>query len=329
MRNNILVGDALAKLRLLPSKSVHSIITSPPYWNLRDYQHSDQIGIEASPQAYIEKITEVFMECFRVLRDDGTLWLNLADSYGKGKQLQLIPFRVAQALQEKGWILRQDIIWAKNKVSPESVKDRCTKSHEYIFLFSKKKSYFFDFEAIREVSETMNRNRRSVWNINPGQFSGNHFAAFPEKLVVPMILASTSSEGVCDLCGAPMIRKTKKVKLSEPTEQMLRSGSSLDGKYNGVSKGDPKQSKAQNPSDLKRRILESMSYRKEFYWIPSCEHIFTPSQAVVLDPFFGTGTVGDVAQKLGRQYIGIELNPDTANLAHQRLSQSNLLLKAV
>lgn len=172
----IMIGDCIEQLRLVPDRIVHCCVTSPPYFGLRDYGHAGQIGHEETPDAYVAKLVEVFREVRRVLRDDGTLWLNLGDSYSAGgngggnkndtnkgsltvgpkktvgfqpKQLLGIPWRVAFALQDDGWILRQDIIWHKPNPMPESVRDRCTKSHEYIFLFAKSQRYFFDQEAIK------------------------------------------------------------------------------------------------------------------------------------------------------------------------------------
>ncbi len=189
----IIVGDALHELRKMPDESVQSVITSPPYFGLRDYGISGQIGLETTPAAYVETIVSIFREVRRVLRDDGTLWLNLGDSYSAGgrgggtakqdsnrgtralngkawkvpgigpKQLLGIPWRVAFALQADGWILRQDIIWAKPNPMPESVRDRCTKAHEYIFMLSKKPRYFYDASAIRTPAKESSLLR---WNQN-------------------------------------------------------------------------------------------------------------------------------------------------------------------
>ncbi len=180
--NKILIGDALAQLRKLPADLVHCCVTSPPYWGLRDYGVKGQIGLEKSPEAFARKIVEVFREVRRVLRDDGTLWLNMGDSYSNGnrstyksgassnkshqvqddqprpktphglkeKDLVGLPWRVAFALQEDGWYLRSDIIWSKPNPMPESVTDRPTKAHEYVFLMSKRSSYYYDAEAIKE-----------------------------------------------------------------------------------------------------------------------------------------------------------------------------------
>lgn len=292
--NKIICGDALTVLRTLPDGYCRCCVTSPPYFNLRDYGVPGQIGLEPTMQEYIARLVEVFAEVKRVLTDDGTLWVNIADSYsgsGKGaalypenakkykqgtntgscgvaaitknkydlpnKNLMGIPWRLAFALQDDGWILRQDIIWDKSNCMPESVRDRCTKSHEYIFLFAKRQRYYFNAEAIKEpiasrgscnkkrkerpvpgISKggfagnipfeyvTDYRNKRSVWNMPTTSGSGkNHYATFPDELAVNCILA-------------------------------------------GTAEGD-----------------------------------------VVLDPFVGSGTTCRVANRYGRQYIGIDLNP--------------------
>ena len=223
----ILVGDCLEQMAHIESQSVQTCVTSPPYWGLRDYGHDGQMGLEKTPDEYVANLVEVFAEVRRVLKDDGTLWLNLGDSYGlKPKDLIGIPWRVAFALQADGWYLRQDIIWAKPNPMPESVKDRCTKSHEYLFLLSKSPKYYYDNEAIKEPSlglgktairfggnkygdsddpkhatksgneytDSGKRNKRDVWTINTKPFKGAHFATMPEALVEPCVLAG-SREG--------------------------------------------------------------------------------------------------------------------------------------
>ena len=225
--SKILVGDCKEQMAHIESQSVQTCVTSPPYWGLRDYGHDEQMGLEETPDEYIANLVEVFAEVRRVLKDDGTLWLNLGDSYGlKPKDLIGIPWRVAFALQADGWYLRQDIIWAKPNPMPESVKDRCTKSHEYLFLLSKSPKYYYDNEAIKEPSlglgktairfggnkygdsddpkhatksgneytDSGKRNKRDVWTINAKPFKGAHFAVMPEALVEPCVLAG-SREG--------------------------------------------------------------------------------------------------------------------------------------
>ncbi|MDD3040436.1 site-specific DNA-methyltransferase [Bacteroides sp.] len=247
-------GDALKIIKDLVSESIHCCVTSPPYWGLRDYGVEGQLGLEPTPEEYVSKVVEVFREVKRVLRKDGTLWLNLGDSYAKEglsgmgdptigernlggmepikkkipqglkpKDLVGIPWRVAFALQSDGWYLRSDIIWSKPNPMPESVIDRPSKSHEYIFLLSKSNRYYYDYKSIKEpVTESSikrlaqttladqrgssrvpcktngnmkavggieYRNKRTVWNIPTSRFSEAHFATFPTELVKPCILA--------------------------------------------------------------------------------------------------------------------------------------------
>lgn len=228
LSTRILIGDCIASMRELPDQSVHTCVTSPPYFRLRDYEMDGQIGLEDTPDAYVARLVEAFREVRRVLRDDGTLWLNLGDTIS-GKQLLGVPWRVAFALQADGWFLRQDIIWSKPNPMPESVTDRCTKAHEYIFLLSKSARYFFDAEAISEpaadssvarlmqptlasqagsarvpgktngnmkaVGNGKTRNRRSVWTVTTKPFKGAHFATFPPDLIEPCILAGSPIGG--------------------------------------------------------------------------------------------------------------------------------------
>jgi DNA modification methylase len=246
------IGNCLDVLKQLPDNHYHTCVTSPPYWGLRDYGTSCQLGLEDTPEEYVANLVQVFKEVKRVLRDDGTVWLNLGDSYArtggdsstqgrhwdgrknnpntghnryakdiglKQKDLIGIPWRVALALQEDGWYLRQDIIWHKPNPMPESVKDRCTKSHEYIFLLSKKPHYYFDSEAISEEAnykgvdgggstnryEQNNfgadnrqhdkRNKRSVWSVCPSSYKEAHFAVFPEELITPCVLSGSPEYG--------------------------------------------------------------------------------------------------------------------------------------
>lgn len=310
----LLFGDAEQCLRKIPSETADCCITSPPYYGLRDYGADGQIGLEESPEAYINRLVGVFREVKRVLKPDGTLWIVIGDSYagsGKGaaeypenakkykqgtnlgmlgqekttkvpkrfdgiksKDLIGIPWLLAFALRADGWYLRQDIVWAKTNPMPESVRDRCTKSHEYIFLLSKSPRYYFDAQAIAEptaesskkrsqnfsharyggnkytnnpdvfyrtksgglYSWRSKRNKRSVWSVSVHGYRGAHFATYPEALITPCVLAGSKPGGF------------------------------------------------------------------------------------VLDPFFGSGTTGKVAQDNGRKYIGIELNEEYKDLIKARLS---------
>jgi DNA modification methylase len=294
--NKILIGDSLELLKTIDDECVQTCVTSPPYWGLRDYGNDAQLGLEPTPEQYVQNMVQMFREVRRVLKKDGTLWLNLGDSYArvggdnrdagrhwdgrennpntshnryasdiglKPKDLVGIPWRVALALQADGWYLRQDIIWHKTNPMPESVTDRCTKSHEYIFLMTKSSQYYYDHEAIKEVTNKTGgnprvfgsknqsgtlrqdigrefvddgtRNKRSVWTVPTKPYTGAHFAVFPDELIKPCVLA-------------------------------------------GSAKGD-----------------------------------------IVLDPFFGSGTTGLVALRSRRRFIGIELNPEYVKIANERL----------
>ena len=254
MATEIKTGDCTSVLKTLDANTFNTCVTSPPYWGLRDYGEDAQLGLEQTPEEYVANMVKVFREVKRVLRDDGTLWLNLGDSYsgsGKGpssslnkkhhhmehahssvvplglkpKDLVGIPWRVAFALQADGWYLRQDIIWHKPNPMPESVRDRCTKAHEYIFLLSKRPKYFFDNEVIKEdcvgkderkwadsyekagsikqgetnanikrtkrysKDDSFKRNKRSVWTVTTKPFKGAHFATFRMDLIEPCVLA--------------------------------------------------------------------------------------------------------------------------------------------
>ena len=232
MMNEILFGDCREIMRRWAEQGVKAqmCVTSPPYFGLRDYGVDGQIGLEQTPDEYVAKMVDVFRAVRDVLADDGTLWLNIGDSYGAGKQLLGVPWRLAFALQADGWILRQDIIWHKPNPMPESVRDRCTKAHEYIFLLSKSPKYYFDAEAIKEQAvggQTGKaasfkrdgskreqaipgqaygthrperedvayngelRNRRSVWSVPTRPYKGAHFATFPPALIEPCILAGS------------------------------------------------------------------------------------------------------------------------------------------
>lgn len=309
----LLHGDCLEILPMLASGSIQCCVTSPPYWGLRDYGVDGQLGLEETPEAYTECMTEVFKGVNKALRKDGTLWLNLGDSYAhpntgghgatggrdkstlqskmppinttpikknmppglKHKDLVGIPWRTAFALQADGWYLRSDIIWSKPNPMPESVTDRPTKAHEYIFLMSKSGKYYYDYEAIKEPAQDWGnrdrsnwsrrtqadkmgikphmggekcnfkdcgRNKRSVWTITTKPYPGAHFAVFPPELIEPCILA-------------------------------------------GTKEGD-----------------------------------------IVLDPFSGSATVAKVCKKLKRRYIGIELNEDYLKLSPDRIGAQGVLL---
>lgn len=284
--DTIYTGDALDVLRGLPDGSVNCCVTSPPYYALRDYGMDGQIGRESSPKEYVSRLTEVFAEVRRVLRPDGTLWLNLGDTYaGRGeeeikpKDLIGIPWMAAFALRDDGWYLRNDIIWMKENPMPESVKDRCTRCHEHIFLFSKSKQYFFDYKAISEpvTESTKERLKRGIAGSNK--------------------------------YGAPIPGQPKVQTINLPRGH----GTISDGDIN------PLRSKR----DV--WIVNTVPFKGGHYaayppkLVESCILAGCPVGGVVLDPFMGSGTTGMVAKQLDRHYVGIEINPKFAALSEARI----------
>lgn len=411
--NQVLIGHCLEVLKGIPANSVHCCVTSPPYWGLRDYllepvywpsvsfspmpglpqiaipEQTENLGLESDLWAYTGHMVAIFQEVYRILRPDGTLWLNLGDTYitsppgnngkhsnlgdgaykrrqdrqlshgediqaiyQKPKELKMkdlagIPWRVAYALQADGWYLRSDVIWHKPNPMPESIQDRPTKSHEYVFLLSKSERYFYDTEAIRE--ETLDpgkarpfrngdrgtlrndngrvwepqpgRNRRSVWSIPTQSYSAAHFATFPTKLIEPMILASTSEYGVCRECGAQWGRVIEKQK---PPEDVFTNRNPKAGKevftgstINGEMRGQGQ--KLQNWRNEHPPITTG--------WHPSCSCNAPTVPAIVLDPFGGSGTTGKVALANRRNFILIDANPTYATeLAPERLNGTQIKL---
>lgn len=336
--NNIRIihGNCIETLKRLNDQSVNSCITSPPYWGLRDYGETDQLGLEDTPEEFVDNLLVVFREVKRVLRDDGTVWLNLGDSYMLNKQLACIPFKVALALQADGWYLRQDIIWHKPNPMPESVKDRCTKAHEYIFLLSKSKKYYFDNEAIKEdcvgkderkwadsyekaysikqgetnanIKRTkryskdgsFKRNKRSVWTVTTKPFKRAHFATFPTDLIEPCVLASCP-EKICVACDKPYVRVMQRPKQLQ-VERNKRSGLD-DRKVGGVL---DKYNRENPPIDL--GVLKQCD----------CESNETKA-GIVLDPFAGSGTTGIVAANNSRNAVLLELNKEYIDIAERRI----------
>jgi len=320
---SVLVGDCRAILRSLPSESVQCCVTSPPYWGLRDYGHADQIGQEATPELFVQTMVEVFREVRRVLKADGTCWLNLGDTYaagglgmGSGKQrtnhgscngnhiekarkapegykpkdLVGIPWMTALALRADGWYLRQDIIWAKPNPMPESVTDRCTKSHEYIFLLSKSERYLWNLEAMREKAEK--------------GAAGSEFHT-----------GKTGEHQLGRSSAKPRIQGGRK-DLRTDTESRHRSA--IEGG----------QSLMENPDGCrnKRSVwnVPTAPYKEAHFatyppdLIKPCILAGTKAGDMVLDPFGGSGTTGQVALELGRKATLIELNPDYAKIIDQR-----------
>jgi DNA modification methylase len=316
---DVRVGDCRQLMREMPDESVQCCVTSPPYFGLRDYGHPGQIGQEETPEAFVAAMVEVFREVRRVLKADGTCWLNLGDTYVnhsqpgggdptigqrnvgaskyrptpveglKPKDLIGIPWRVAFALQADGWYLRQDIIWAKPNPMPESVTDRCTKSHEYIFLLSKSKNYYYDHEAIKEPAEC-GRLRGSGPMVKPG--TGRNDSA---------------------MTGDHRVRPSKKKgDFNGKTEAMADTGQNA---FRAVTDTRNKRS-VWNVQTFSYPEAHFATYPPDL--IKPCIMAGTKPGDVVLDPFGGSGTTGQVAIELGRRAILCELNEDYAQIIHQR-----------
>jgi DNA modification methylase len=285
----VLVGDVRTRLAELPDGSVQTCITSPPYWGLRDYGQGDQIGLEPTPKEYVAQLVDVFREVRRVLADDGTLWLNLGDSYGADKQLMGMPWRVAFALQEDGWYLRQDIIWAKPNPMPEGITDRCTKAHEYVFLLSKSPRYRYDRKAVLEPFADKRMG-------NPGAYKWS-YANDPE-----------TGRGVRGLGG--------------PNTKLQENGWNADGAV----KGRNRRSVWTIPSKPFRGAHFAVMPEA---LVEPCILAGSSPGDLVLDPFTGSGTVGLVALRHGRDFVGVELNPQYAAMAETRISEDAPLLNTV
>jgi len=338
MTVQILNGDCRDVLKTLPDQSVHCVVTSPPYFGLRDYGVDGQMGLEETPDAFVAGMVGVFREVRRVLRDDGTLWLNLGDSYAndtkwggatsgkhvsalrgdtgigrrrtntglKAKDLIGIPWRVAFALQADGWYLRQDIIWSKPNPMPESVRDRCTKAHEYIFLLSKSQRYYFDAEAIAEPLA----------------------ASSVKRLSQPSLAQQAGSARVPGKTNGNM----KAVRAKGNRKTFRGGGAYTQGRSfdNDATVTNDSVGNAPNARDTrKRRSVWTVATRgfKDAHFatfppdlIEPCILAGCPKGGVVLDPFGGAGTTGMVAQRQNRNAILVELNPTYAAMARDRVT---------
>lgn len=317
--NYISNRDCLEGLKGIPDGSIHCCVTSPPYFGLRDYGVDGQIGAEQTPEEYIEKLVEVFREVRRVLRPDGTLWLNIGDSYStrsgnnpptntrnscghtakkvphgyKEKDLIGIPWMLAFALRADGWYLRQDIIWQKPNCMPESVKDRCTKSHEYIFLLSKSPKYYFDAEAISEpIAE--NSVKRYMQNIEAqeGSYRQPNRGGRAMKAAMPRIGGNKYGDST-----------DVKARTKSGREHIVQLRKNKRDVWSVSTQGFKGAHFAVFPEALIRPCILAGS----------------PVDGVVLDPFFGSGTVGVVARQENRNFIGIEINPEYVDIAQDRL----------
>jgi DNA modification methylase len=356
------VGDVREQLRQLPDESVHTVVTSPPYWGLRMYLEDGheskhhELGLEPTLEQYVANMVDVFREVRRVMRSDATCFLNMGDSYGPDKQLAGVPWKLAFALQDDGWILRADIIWAKPNPMPESVTDRPTKAHEYVFLLTRSPRYFFDADAVREAAQPRpqpdadaktispngdtpwlnnryapgasgyghnpaGRNIRSVWEIATQPYAAAHFATFPEALPERCIKAGTSERGCCPVCGAPWERS---VAVGDPeVDPRVWSGKGVRAYDDSI--------RGMRDLDGTKSTLKHTRSRETTDWQPSCDHYYHTAPAVpctVLDPFMGSGTTALVARRLGRRSIGVELSPEYAAICAKRLQQLSLFAGA-
>lgn len=343
MKYKLLVGDSLTELSRIEDKSVQCIVTSPPYYQMRDYGVDNQLGQEDTPEEYIQKLVDIFKECRRVLRDDGICWINIGDTYNnnngfsrssekyqrkgrangtdhkkaikhnriKYKDLMGLPWMLAFALQEDGWYLREDIIYSKTNPMPDGAKDRPCRSHEYVFMFTKKAKYYYDYFNImefcqnnitnktrfgarnaegtyrndteREVSQANKKQKRSVWTLPVSSYKGHHFATYPQELIEPCIKSSIPDKGCCSKCKAPYERIVEKVQV---------------------------------PHDCKEGYVVQLRGDK---WIAQCDCKQEITKSYVLDPFMGSGTTALVSLKNNANFIGIEINPKYLEIARNRI----------
>ena len=303
----ILPGDCLDTIRTIPPNLVHTVITSPPYYKQRDYGDPRQIGHENTVGEYVDKLVTVFEEVRKVLRDDGTLWVNLGDKILDGRVLG-IPWSFAFLMQENRWRLCSEVIWHKPNPMPGSHSCRPTPSHEHVFLFSKTgaNEYYFDHEGAKKTSEDgSQRYIRSVWTIPTANEHDAHFAVFPEKLVETCVRLTTSEKGACLACGRPFVREIERTRTATRPGKITKTtgDSTVDGNR------DP---------------LRHVTNTKTIGWHPSCKcEAGIPASTrpcVVLDPFAGSGTTLAVAISLGRSAIGCELNTDYIAMAERKIA---------
>lgn len=314
MSYEVLIGDRIASMRGLPDQSVNMCVTSPPYFGLRDYGMDGQIGLEATPDAFVARLVEVFREVRRVLRDDGTLWLNLGDSYVKDgkktsglkeKDLIGIPWRVAFALQTDGWHLRQDIIWAKPNPMPESVRDRCTKAHEYIFMLSKGPRYYYDANAIKTPpSEAL------LKQIAEG-YAGQDTKNFADG-------GAQSASGTKARIIAGARAKIDKQRGHGKRHAGFNERWDAMSKHEQMSLGANKRS-VWTVSTKPFKGAHFATFPPDL--IEPCILAGCPAGGTVLDPFGGSGTTAGVAVKHGRKAILCELNPDYVRFMDERVEK--------
>ena len=347
IRNQIVLGDIRDRLSDLPEASIDCVITSPPYYQLRDYGIGGQLGLETSVEGWVDELRLALNGLARVLKPSGSLWLNLGDTYSRHtkygappKGLLLAPERLLLGLSDDGWIVRNKVIWAKTNPMPHCVSDRLTNSYDVIYFLTRSPSYFFDLDAIRlphrswatsrssstyppdrasaplwrqrgggnrgltaqkargVVGHQLGKNPGDVWSLPSANVSGQHFATFPPGLVERPLLA-TCPELICDACGTPF-KRTSRVRREEI--------------------GRDRRPRRSAPRVL-RYASRYTVIRKRGPLLPACTCGTTTQPGIVLDPFFGAGTVGLVAERHGRDWVGIEINPTYAEIAEQRLAE--------
>ena len=372
--NKVICGDALTVLKTLPDDFVDCCVTSPPYWGLRDYQVDGQLGLEKTPEEYVEKMVEIFREVKRVLKPDGTCWLNLGDSYASGKSryssveqtiaghgrnepingnrpdlknhayikdkdLVGIPWMVALALRADGWWLRQDIIWSKPNPTPESVKDRCTKSHEYIFLLTKSANYYYDYEAILEPANydgrlaTMMKGSPKYANGFTPEDNPNTMAIMGHERWSRKIAKNAPADhrGVNDKTEKNYGLRGFKTKSNLEVNPSYHGTNIMGHSGNFNADGEPNMSftdegvTARNKRDV-WHIATKPYAGAHFATFPPelirpCVQTTRPD-AIILDPFMGSCTTAQVAIEEGRNYLGIELNPDYIKLGEKRIKDA-------
>lgn len=289
--DKVICGDAIDVLKTFPSDVFDCCITSPPYYNQRNYNSDKQIGNENSVESYVIALKNVFDEVKRVMKPTGTLWLNLGDSYDKWKNLYLAPHRVALALQGSDWILRSDIVYAKRNCMPSSVQDRPVSSKEYVFLFVKSKSYFYDWKAIAtEPSDSYKKDKR------------------PPRVLRQKIGNESKYYEGCDSFISQQFKKQDNVGRSDYT--------GFNDRYVPV-------------TEVRRRDVWSLSVpgNKEKHFaifnkklVDLCMKAGCPEGGLVLDPFGGIGTVGAMAKESGRNYVCIDINPEYCNIANEKIN---------
>lgn len=321
---HIEIGDSLSILKSIPNSFVQVSITSPPYFNLRDYESKNEIGSESNPKDYIERIVTIYKEVKRILRRDSVCWINIGDKYAanntyknlkiKNRDLIGIPWELARTLRKDRWYIRQMIPWVKSNAVPENVNNRPNTSLEYVIMLSKNKKYYFDMEAAKQCSG-INRNWRNgdsllFMDVATKKSKYKHPATMPKELVQIMLKSSTSEKGCCKICHTPLKRIIKKISI--PPRKKFTEKSKY---YSGTSKNSTTSLGSYNPkTQTCNTKIETIGWE----FVCKCDTKETTNQ-IILDPFSGSATTGSVALDLKHNYLGIELSKEYANESINRL----------